>query len=88
MATLFYEDVLAALEVCEIKTITLPLEEKAQCLGIRRWLILDASPNILFTESNSLSSTPMSVNHRPGCQVCISFAVWTRIAGPEFSSSL
>ena len=71
LATLFYKDVLAALEVCQIKTITLPLEEKAQYLGIGRWLILSASPSFLFTESNSLSSPPMSVNHRPGCQVCI-----------------
>ena len=71
LAKLFYKDVLAALEVCQIKTITLPLKEKARYLGIGRWLILSASPNFLFTESNSLSSTPMSVNHRPGCQVCL-----------------
>ena len=74
LATLSYQDVLAALEVCQIRTITLPLKEKAQYLGIGRWLILSASPNFLFTKSNSLYSTPMSVNHRPGCQLCI--IVW------------
>ena len=71
LATLFYKDVLAALEVCQIQTITLPLQEKAQFLGIGRWLILSASRNFLFTESNRFSSTSMSKNHRPGCQVCI-----------------
>ena len=72
LATLFYKDTLAALEVCQIQTITLPVKEKAQYLVVGRWLILSPTSDFIFTESYSyLQHAALSVKYRPGCKVYI-----------------
>ena len=71
LATLLFKDTLSALEVCSIRSIQLPIKEKAQSLGHGRWLITSATPNFLLSTRSPNSSHSLSKEHRQGCQVCI-----------------
>ena len=62
---------LTALQKCEIKTVKLPLEEKARNLGNGKWLITSASSNFKMYRSQMINHDPLKRTPLPGCQVCI-----------------
>ena len=70
LATLYFEDSVAALQVCEIEQIVLPATEKAENLGYGVWLITSATTAYTLFESDTESTTSSGIVHYPGCRIC------------------
>ena len=71
LGSLLISNHLTALQKCEIKTVKLPLKEKARNLGNAKWLITSASSNFKMYISQIINHDPLKRTPLPGCQVCI-----------------
>ena len=71
LGSLLNNNQLTALQKCEIKTMRLPLKEKARNLGNGKWLITSASSNFKMYISPIINHDPLKRTPLPGCQVCI-----------------
>ena len=71
LGSLLINNHLTALQKCEIKTVKLPLKEKARNLGNGKWLITSASSNFKMYISQIINHDPLKRTPLPGCQVFI-----------------
>ena len=71
LGSLLINNYLTALQKCEIKTVKLPLKEKARNLGNGKWLITSASSNFKMYISQIINHHPLKRTPLPGCQICI-----------------
>ena len=71
LATLYFKDSVAALQVCETEQIVLPATEKAENLGYGVWLITSATTAYTLFESDTESTTSSGIVKYPGCGICI-----------------
>ena len=71
LGSLLINNHLTALQKCEIKTVRLPVTEKARNLGNGKWLITSASSNFKMYISPIINHDPLKRTPLPGCQVCI-----------------
>ena len=71
LATLYFKDSVAALQVCETEQIVLPATEKAENLGFGVWLITSATTAYTLFESDTESTTSSGIVKYPGCRICI-----------------
>ena len=71
LATLYFKDSVAALQVCEAEQIVLPAMEKAETLGYGVWLITSATTAYTLFESDTESTTSSGIVEYPGCRICI-----------------
>ena len=60
-----------ALQKCDIKTVKLPVKEKAQNIGNGKWMITSATPNLDMYLSTVRNNVPFTQIKLVGCQVCI-----------------
>ena len=59
LRSLLINNHLTALQKCEIKTVKLPLKEKARNLGNGKWLITSASSNFKMYLSQTINNDPL-----------------------------
>ena len=71
LATLYFKDSVAALQVCETEQIVLPATEKAENFGFGVWLITSATTAYTLFESDTESTTSSANVKYPGCRICI-----------------
>ena len=71
LVSLLINNHLTALQKCKIKTVKLPLKEKAKNLGNGKWLITSASSNFKMYISQIINNDPLKRTPLPGCQLCI-----------------
>lgn len=71
IATLFIEGARDALRVCKVKTVTLPLVERAQNIKQGRWLITARSPNFAFKQMPIGENNPQLATYHAGCRSCV-----------------
>ena len=71
LATLYFKDSVAALQVCETEQIVLPATEKAKNLGYGVWLKTSATTAYTVLESDTESTTSSGIVKYPGCWIYI-----------------
>ena len=71
LATLYFKDSMAALQVCETEQIVLPATEKAEKLGHGVWLITSPTSAYNLFESGTESTKSSGIVKYPGCLICI-----------------
>ena len=71
LATLYFKDSVAALQVCETEQIVLAPAEKAENLGYGVWLITSATTAYALFESDTESTTSSGIVKYPGFRICI-----------------
>ena len=71
LATLYFKDSVAALQVCETEQTVLPATEKAENLGFGVWLITSATTAYTLFESDTESTTSSGIVKYPGYRICI-----------------
>ena len=60
-----------ALKKSDIKTVKLPVKEKARNIGNGKWMITSATPNFDMYLSTMRNNDPLTGTKLTGCQVCI-----------------
>ena len=71
LATLYFKDSVAALQVCETEQIGLSATEKAEAVGYGVWLITSATTAYTLFESDIESATSSGIVKYPGYRICI-----------------
>ena len=84
LSTLYFGNVMDAIEVCETEAVPPPLKEKAPNLGYGIWLINSANPNFNFRESFMNATTTAGSKTIKGCRICIvSLKCGKQLIGPN-----
>ena len=71
LATLYFHNAIAALQVCEPEQISLPTPEKATNLGYGIWLLTSASDAFTLREFTRGLANSVERTDIPGCTICI-----------------
>ena len=71
LATLYFHNAIAALQVCEPEQISLPTPEKATNLGYGIWLLTSASDAFTLREFTRGTTNSVQRTDIPGCTICI-----------------
>ena len=71
LATLYFGNIMDALEVCDTVPFSLPLKVKAPNLGYGIWLITSARVNFAFKEYYMDATTLVGSKTVKGCRICV-----------------
>ena len=71
LATLYFGNIMDALEVCDTVPVPLPLKVKATNLGYGIWLITSAQANFDFKENYMDATTLAGSKTVKGCRICL-----------------
>ena len=71
LATLYFHNAIAALQVCAPQQFSLPTSEKATNLGYGIWLINSASEAFTLREFTRGTTNSVQRTDIPGCSICI-----------------